>query len=84
MTSKLIGFRRFHYKRKSDGQMVDACNLYITYPGDSTVVGEVAETVFCNRILFRRILKWVIICRFFTTALALLNRFLTNSDVVHG
>ena len=48
MTSKLIGFRRFNYKRKSDGQTVDACNLYITYPGDSTVVGEVAETVFCK------------------------------------
>ena len=32
MTSKLIGFRRFNYKRKSDGQMVDACNLYTLIP----------------------------------------------------
>lgn len=26
MTSKLVGFRRFQYKRKSDGQLIDACN----------------------------------------------------------
>lgn len=57
MTSKLIGFRRFQYKRKSDGQMVDACNLYITYPGDSTVVGEVAETVFCKSDIVPKDLK---------------------------
>ena len=48
MISKLVGFRRFQYKRKSDGQIVDACNLYITYPGTSDVVGDVAETVFCR------------------------------------
>ena len=48
MTSKLVGFRRFQYKRKSDGQLIDACNLYITYPGNTDVVGEVAETVVCK------------------------------------
>lgn len=48
MTSRLIGFRRFQYKRKSDGQTIDACNLYVTYPGDTNVVGEVAEAIFCK------------------------------------
>lgn len=57
MTSKLVGFRRFQYKRKSDGQTVDACNLYITYPGNTDVVGEVAETVFCKSELVPKDLK---------------------------
>lgn len=57
MNSKLVGFRRFQYKRKSDGQIVDACNLYITYPGNVDVVGEVAETVFCKSELVPNDLK---------------------------
>lgn len=57
MISKLVGFRRFQYKRKSDGQIVDACNLYITYPGNSDVVGEVAETIFCKSELVPKDLK---------------------------
>lgn len=57
MNSKLVGFRRFQYKRKSDGQIVDACNLYITYPGNVDVVGEVAETIFCKSELVPNDLK---------------------------
>lgn len=57
MNSKLVGFRRFQYKRKSDGQIVDACNLYITYPGNVDVVGEVAETIFCKSELVPKDLK---------------------------
>lgn len=57
MNSKLVGFRRFQYKRKSDGQIVDACNLYITYPGYVDVVGEVAETIFCKSELVPKDLK---------------------------
>lgn len=57
MNSKLVGFRRFQYKRKSDGQVVDACNLYITYPGNVGVVGEVAETIFCKSELVPNDLK---------------------------
>lgn len=57
MNSKLVGFRRFQYKRKYDGQTVDACNLYITYPGNVDVVGEVAETIFCKSELVPKDLK---------------------------
>lgn len=57
MISKLVGFRRFQYKRKSDGQTVDACNLYITYPGNADVVGDVAETVFCKSDIVPKDLK---------------------------
>lgn len=48
MNCKLIGFRRFQYKRKSDGQMVDACNLYVTFTGGKDVVGEACEAIFCK------------------------------------
>ena len=57
MISKLVGFRRFQYKRKSDGQIVDACNLYITYPGNADVVGDVAETGFCRSDIVPKDLK---------------------------
>lgn len=57
MTSKLIGMRRFSYKRKSDGQQIDACNLYIVYPGGKDVIGEMCEAVFCKSELVPKELK---------------------------
>lgn len=57
MTSKLVGFRRFQYKRKSDGQQIDACNLYLVSPGGKDVIGEMCEAVFCKSDLVPKDLK---------------------------
>jgi hypothetical protein len=57
MTSKLVGFRRFQYKRKSDGQQIDACNLYLVSPGGKDVVGEMCEAVFCKSDIVPKDLK---------------------------
>lgn len=46
MNYKLIGMRRFQYKNKHTGNMVDACELYVTYEARQDVVGIPCEVIF--------------------------------------
>lgn len=46
MSYKLIGMRRFQYKKKNTGELVDACELYVTYEARKDVVGTPCEVIF--------------------------------------
>lgn len=46
MSYKIIGMRRFQYRSKNTGNMVDACDLYVTYEARQGVVGTPCEVIF--------------------------------------